>query len=89
MIANRSSFRSLKNDIVRLGPDLAKSIHGNYVGKEQLFSFGYSYLVPKVSPIKVIYAEFTSILGIETIDLDQFTGGNQHGYGLVQSYGDF
>ena len=45
-------LRSLKNDIIRLGADLEKPVYGNYVGKEQLFSFGYSYLVPKVSPIK-------------------------------------
>ena len=60
MTASISFFRSLKNEIVRLGPDLAKTIHGNYVGKEQLFSFGYSYLVPKVSPIKVIIKKSTN-----------------------------
>ena len=48
-----SYYRSLKNEIVRLGADFEKPLYHNYVGKEQLFSYGYSYLVPKVSPLKV------------------------------------
>ena len=45
--------RSLQNKIVRLGPRDDKYLYGNYLGQDRLFSYPYSYLIPKASPLKV------------------------------------
>ena len=48
-----SSCRSLTSKIVRLGLADDKFLYGNYMGQDRLFSYPYSYLVPKASPLKV------------------------------------
>ena len=45
--------RSLTSKIVRLGLADDKFLYGNYMGQDRLFSYPYSYLVPKASPLKV------------------------------------
>ena len=47
------SCRSLTSKIVRLGLADDKFLYGNYMGQDRLFSYPYSYLVPKASPLKV------------------------------------
>ena len=44
--------RSLQNKIVRLGLRDDKFLYGNYLGQDRLFSYPYSYLIPKASPLK-------------------------------------
>lgn len=48
-----NSCRSLTSKIVRLGLADDKFLYGNYMGQDRLFSYPFSYLVPKASPLKV------------------------------------
>ena len=47
--------RFFQSELIKLGGPLDRRIYGDrvYVGKELFFSFGYSYVVPKASPLQV------------------------------------
>ena len=47
-----STFR---NEVVQLAPPILTYIFGDdfYKGREQILGFGFSYIVPKASPIRV------------------------------------
>ena len=49
------SPRYFQSELIKLADHLERRVYGHkvYIGKELMFSFGYSYVVPKASPLQV------------------------------------
>ena len=80
-------FRVLQGDIIIEDSSFAKYIYGGsmYTGKDCLFSSGYSYIIPKASPLKASLRLKTCLYSL--LGKIYFAEGTVHGHRLVSGHG--